>query len=85
MAMGALQAVINANLIGKVFVVGTDGNEDAIASVKAGELFATVAQDPAGIGAKSFELLVNVLKDKPAISADVTPEAQYVESTLITK
>ena len=85
MAMGALQAVINANLLGKVLVVGTDGNDDAVASVKAGELFATVAQDPAGIGARSLELLVQALKDKPAISVDVTPSAEFVDSFLVTK
>lgn len=85
MAMGALQAVINANLLGKVLVVGTDGNDDAVASVKAGELYATVAQDPAGIGARSLELLVQALKDKPAISVDVTPSAEFVDSFLVTK
>jgi D-allose transport system substrate-binding protein len=85
MAMGALQAVINANKLGEVLVVGTDGNDDAVESVKAGELYATVAQDPAGIGAKSLELLVKILNEKPAFTADVTPEAQFVESTLIMK
>lgn len=60
MAMGALEAVENS---GKdIVVVGTDGNEDAIQSVKDGKLTATIAQDPAGVGARSLELLVEAVK-----------------------
>ena len=56
MAMGAQEAVENS---GKdIIVVGTDGNSDAIESVKAGGLTATIAQNPAEVGAKSLELLV---------------------------
>ena len=51
MALGALQAVINENKLGEIFVVGTDGDTEAVDSVNKGELSATVAQDPAGIGA----------------------------------
>jgi len=60
MAMGAQEAVANS---GKdIIVVGTDGNSDAIESVKAGGLTATVAQDPALVGARSFELLVEAYR-----------------------
>jgi len=65
MAMGAQEAVENS---GKdIIVVGTDGNSDAIESVKAGGLTATVAQDPAQVGARSLELLVEAYRagDKP--------------------
>lgn len=38
MALGALQAVKNANKLGQIIVVGTDGAAEALESVKAGEL-----------------------------------------------
>ncbi|MDD3337698.1 MAG: D-allose transporter substrate-binding protein [Lachnospiraceae bacterium] len=61
MAMGAQEAVENS---GKdIIVVGTDGNSDAIASVKAGKLTATIAQDPGQVGARSLELLVQAHKN----------------------
>lgn len=85
MALGAVQAVINANKIGEIFVVGTDGNTEAIDSVNQGMLSATVAQDSAGIGAVSLEKMVNTVKDAPAIDPETEPETIPVESKLITK
>ena len=85
MAMGALQAVINANKLGEILVVGTDGNEDAVQSVQNGELSATVAQDPAGIGAASLEAMVKAVNDKAAIDPNVEPETIPVDSKLIVK
>lgn len=82
MAMGAQEAVENA---GKdIIVVGTDGNSDAIESVKAGNLTATVAQDPAGVAARSLELLVKAHQngEKPG---DVAIIEEYVDPILITK
>lgn len=82
MAMGAQEAVQNA---GKdIIVVGTDGNSDAIESVKAGNLTATVAQDPAGVAARSLELLVKAHQngEKPG---DVAIIEEYVDPILITK
>ena len=55
MALGALQAVINTNNVGKILVVGTDGDTETVASVEKGELAATIAQDPGMIGAKSWK------------------------------
>lgn len=85
MALGALQAVINANKLGKIFVVGTDGDTEAVNSVKQGQLSATVAQDPAMIGATSFEQMVKAVKEKPAIDKNVEPKTIPIESKLITK
>ncbi len=65
MAMGAQEAVANS---GKdILVVGTDGNSDAIASVQAGNLTATIAQDPGTVGGRALELLVEAYRngDKP--------------------
>ncbi|WP_315120376.1 D-allose transporter substrate-binding protein [uncultured Clostridium sp.] len=85
MALGALQAVQNAGKEGKILVVGTDGAPEAVQSVEDGKLSATVAQDPAKIGATSLNELLKALKDKPTISADKEAEIIAVDSNLITK
>lgn len=82
MAMGALEAVKNSGK--NILVVGTDGNEDAIASVKAGELAATVAQNPAGIGARGLELMVEAVKKGEPID-QIKPVDESVAAILITK
>ena len=85
MALGAAQAVKNADKLGKVVVVGTDGVPEALDSVKRGELTATVAQDSAAMGAKAVDLLLDALKNKPAIDPNKTPEFLPIESHRITK
>jgi D-allose transport system substrate-binding protein len=85
MALGAAQAVKNADKLGKVVVVGTDGVPEALDSVKRGELTATIAQDSAAMGAKTVDLLLDALKNKPAINPAVAPVFIPVESHLITK
>jgi len=81
MAMGAQEAAVNS---GKdIIIVGTDGNSDAIESVKAGGLTATVAQNPAEVGARSLELLVEAYRagQKPS---DVERIDERIEPILIT-
>ncbi|CAM2156137.1 D-allose ABC transporter periplasmic binding protein [Pararobbsia alpina] len=85
MALGALQAVKNADKLGKIIVVGTDGAPEAIDSVKHHELTATAAQDSAAIGAKSVDVLLDALKTKPAISPDNTPTFIAIDSNLVTQ
>ncbi len=50
MALGAVQAIKAAGLSGRVAVVGVDGEADAVAAVKSGDMYATVAQQPAEMG-----------------------------------
>lgn len=85
MALGALQAVKNANKLGQIIVVGTDGAAEALESVKAGELSATVAQDSAGIGATSLNKMVETVKAGTAIDVNATPETIPVDSYIVTK
>jgi D-allose transport system substrate-binding protein len=85
MALGVLQAVKNANKLGKILVVGTDGVPEALASVKAGELSATVAQDAAGMGAKAVDVMIDTLKSKPSINVDLDPTYVAIESRIVTK
>lgn len=81
MAMGAYQAVADSGK--EVIVVGTDGNSDAIESVKNGGLTATVAQDSAGVGARSLELLVEAYNngEKPG---EVETINETVDPILVT-
>lgn len=85
MALGAYQAVKNANKQGKIVVVGTDGAPEAIDSVKNGELTATIAQDSAGLGARGLDIMIETLKTKPAIKADNSPQFISIDSRLVSK
>lgn len=55
MALGVVRAVQNAKLTDQVKVIGTDGVEEALQSVKDGGLTATVAQYPYTIGEMGVE------------------------------
>jgi len=84
MALGVAEAV--QNLKKDILVVGTDGIDEAVQAVKEGRLAATVAQDPAKIGATGLEILVDALKNKvplPEVGAEV--EVIPVDSILITE
>ncbi|WP_033829700.1 ribose ABC transporter substrate-binding protein RbsB [Bacillus andreraoultii] len=59
MALGAVEAIKSAGL--DVVVVGFDGTEDAVKAVEAGELTATVAQQPALMGKEAVKAAEKVL------------------------
>jgi len=85
MALGVQEAVENAGLADKVMVVGTDGIPDAIKSVDDGRMSATVAQDPAEVGAVCFHMLLDAVKAGNPGALDKEPAFQFVESILITE
>ena len=85
MALGALQAVKNAGKLGEIMVVGTDGAAEALKSVEAGELSATVAQDSAEIGAVSLRQMVEAVKAGAEIDPNATPETIPVDSYIVEK
>ncbi len=85
MALGALQAVINADKLGEIIVVGTDGSAEALESIRAGQLDATVAQDPAEIGATSLRKMVEAAKNKPKFDPKAEPQMIPVDSNIVTK
>ncbi|MGE4318748.1 MAG: ribose ABC transporter substrate-binding protein RbsB [Deferribacterales bacterium] len=62
MALGALKAIQGTGR--KIMVVGFDATDDAVKSVKAGGMAATVAQQPAFIGSKGVETAQAVLSGK---------------------
>lgn len=59
MALGAIEALKNAGMLDQVLVVGFDANPDAAVSVLAGEMTATVAQNPYNMGALGVENALN--------------------------
>jgi ABC-type sugar transport system substrate-binding protein len=61
MALGAVEALKSAGKLQDVMVVGYDANPDAAASIMAGEMTASVAQNPGNMGALGVE---NALKVK---------------------
>ena len=83
MAMGAQEAVAQSGRT--ILVVGTDGNADAVESVNAGGLAATVAQDSAGIGAKAVEDLVAFVKSGAKFDASTVSQETFIDSILVTK
>lgn len=84
MALGAVQAVINADKLGKILVVGTDGDAEAVSSIAGGGLSATVAQNPAQIGATSLDILINAVESGDKGTVGTFPEKTPVESVLVT-
>jgi ribose transport system substrate-binding protein len=61
MALGAVEAIKNANKTGKILVVGFDANPDAAAAILAGTMNASVAQAPANMGKLGVESLIKLI------------------------
>ncbi len=77
MALGAMEAILGA---GKdIMVVGFDATDDAIASIKEGKMAATIAQQPALIGATAVKNAMELIEGK-TIEKNIP-----VEVTLVTK
>ncbi|HEX6564721.1 MAG TPA: D-allose transporter substrate-binding protein [Chthoniobacterales bacterium] len=85
MALGVMQAVQNVGKASKILVVGTDGTPEAIQMIDAGRLTATVAQDPAKVGATGLDLLVEAVKSGKQIGVDAEPKFTAIDSILVTK
>ena len=75
MALGAIKAVKAAQK--DIIVVGFDGTDEGIASVKNGELAATVAQQAGMIGAIGVEVADKVIKGE-AVDAYTPVELQLI-------
>jgi ABC-type sugar transport system, periplasmic component len=65
-----LNAVKDANKVGQVKIVCFDEEDETLAGVKEGSIFATVVQQPFEFGYQSVKLMAQILKgDKSAIPA----------------
>ena len=79
MALGAVEAVFAAGKGGDITVIGVDGNSDAVKSIKAGRLNASVAQLPYLVGKQAVENVKKVLAGKKV------DEYTYVPTLVLTK
>jgi len=80
MAMGALEAVKAAGKLGKCLVVGTDGTSEARASIKAGELSATVDSFPYFMSQIGTEMLLRKIAGQDIPKVIYSPQA-LIDST----
>jgi ribose transport system substrate-binding protein len=62
MALGAYQAVAQANAADRVRICGFDGNPNAVTSVKNGQLLSTVSIGSVGTGRACIEVLDKIVK-----------------------
>ena len=76
MALGAVKAVKAANK--DVIIVGFDGNDDAKAAVKSGDLAATIAQKPALMGSVALENAVKIAKGE-TVQKEVPVELELIK------
>jgi ribose transport system substrate-binding protein len=79
MILGAIEAARAADRLGDIVFVGFDAVEDAIASLEAGELLATIAQQPAEMGRLGVETALKSLNGE-TIDSDIP-----VDLALITR
>jgi ribose transport system substrate-binding protein len=81
MALGVVEAVKNANLLGKVAVFGTDGISDAYKSIRAGELTGTVDSFPVLTGEVALETSLRILAKERLPRVVATPQALVTRAT----
>ncbi len=81
MALGVVEAVKNANLLGKVAVFGTDGISDAYKSIRAGELTGTVDSFPVLTGEVALEASLRILAKETLPRVVATPQALVTKDT----
>jgi ribose transport system substrate-binding protein len=79
MALGALEALNAAGRGSDILVIGFDGTDDAVASIKAGGLAGSVAQQPYAIGKMGVDMAVR------ALAGEKLEETVYVPVKLLTK
>jgi ribose transport system substrate-binding protein len=84
MALGVIEAVKSANLLGKVAVFGTDGISDAYASIAAGELTGTVDSFPVLTGEVAMETALRLVAGQKLPRVVSTPQALITKENLAT-
>jgi len=79
MALGAVEAAYAAGKGQQITIIGVDGNVDAVKSIKAGRLNASVAQLPYLVGKQAVE------KAKAVLGGEKADEYTYVPTLVLTK
>ncbi|MDE1157168.1 MAG: substrate-binding domain-containing protein [Neorhizobium sp.] len=82
MALGVVEAVKSANLLGKVAVFGTDGISDAYKSIAAGELTGTVDSFPVLTGEVAMETALRLVAGEKLPRVVATPQALITKDNL---
>ncbi|WP_284948057.1 sugar ABC transporter substrate-binding protein [Acidisoma cladoniae] len=82
MALGVVEAVKAANLLGKVRVIGTDGTSDAYTSIKAGELTGTVDSFPKLTGVIALEVIERLVAGQTVPRVVATPQALVTQENM---
>jgi len=77
-AVAALSVIRDKGLLDQITLVGFDGLPVGLKAIKAGEMEATVAQDPARMGSEGVELALKV------INGEEVPEFIPIDGVLIT-
>ncbi|MCP4164777.1 MAG: substrate-binding domain-containing protein, partial [Chloroflexi bacterium] len=77
-AVAALSAIKAKGMVDDIILVGFDGLPVALKAIKAGEMAATVQQDPARMGAEGVDLALKV------IAGQEVPEFTPIDGVLIT-
>ena len=80
MALGAVQALKNNNLLDKVAVTGIDATPDALAALKAGDLTCTIFQDAEGQGGTAIKSVHNAINGNPS-----SEKVMYIPFKLVTE
>lgn len=70
-----LQAIRQANMEGKVKIVGFDEDEVTLQGIKDGSILGTVVQDPYQYGYQSIKVLSELLKG----NKDIVPESKFID------
>ncbi|MEP0521037.1 MAG: substrate-binding domain-containing protein [Hyphomicrobiales bacterium] len=73
MALGAVESVFAAGKGGDVIIIGVDGNSDAVKSIKAGRLTASVAQLPYLVGKQALENVKMAVEGKDVEKQVIVP------------
>jgi ribose transport system substrate-binding protein len=82
MALGVVEAVKAAGLLGKVAVFGTDGISDAYKSIEAGELTGTVDSFPVLTGEVAMETALRLVAGQKLARVVATPQALITKENL---
>jgi ribose transport system substrate-binding protein len=83
MGVGALEALRQNGLAGKVQVVGLDGIEAAVAAVEAGEFAGTVAWDPMWTGGMGLAIPYAVATGKIDIAKEPKEHREFYGTAII--
>ena len=80
MAEGVYQALINANKLGDVVIIGIDGQRSTVEKIAEGNIHGTVIQYPGKMAIKGIELLVDFIEGKDVEEIVFVPTEQIPPS-----